>query len=128
MLGKSDDELFPALVVDQLRAIKLKVIETGVSTREEVYLTICGEDRYYDLLVEPLKDTDNSIHGITCVAVNITERKQAELKNPGCIRNFSKPFSKKMNLWLYSMLGLPVHQWRWLFSILNFATFMPMKR
>lgn len=78
ILGKSDDELFPASVAEQLRAIKLKVLETGVSTREEVYLTTGGEDRYYDLLVEPLKETDNSIHGITCVAVNITEHKQAE--------------------------------------------------
>ncbi|MCC5651479.1 PAS domain S-box protein [Nostoc sp. XA013] len=78
ILGKSDDDLFPALVAEQLRAIKLKVIETGVSTREEVYLTICGEDRYYDLLVEPLRNVDNSIQGITCAGVNITERKQAE--------------------------------------------------
>ncbi|MEH2198869.1 PAS domain S-box protein [Nostoc sp.] len=80
MLGKSDDELFSAVVAEQLKAIKLKVIETGVSTRKEVYVTTCGEDRYYDLLVEPLKDPDNSIHGITCAAVNITERKQTELE------------------------------------------------
>ncbi|HYX15223.1 MAG TPA: PAS domain S-box protein [Nostoc sp.] len=78
MLGKSDDELFPALVAKQLRAIKQKVLETGISTREEVYLTIGGENGYYDLLVEPLRDVDNSIQGIICVSVNITERKQAE--------------------------------------------------
>ncbi|BDI20307.1 hypothetical protein ANSO36C_61090 [Nostoc cf. commune SO-36] len=72
------NELFPALVAEQLSAIKLKVMETGIATREEVYLTIRGEDRYYDLLVEPLRDVNNSIHGITCVGVNITERKQAE--------------------------------------------------
>ncbi|MDZ8089590.1 MAG: PAS domain S-box protein [Nostoc sp. DedQUE12b] len=80
MLGKSDDELFSASVAEQLQAIKLKVIETGVATREEVYLTIGGEDRYYDLLVEPLRDADNSILGITCAGVNITERKQTELE------------------------------------------------
>ncbi|MEH1832496.1 MAG: PAS domain S-box protein [Nostoc sp.] len=78
MLGKSDDELFPALVAEQLRAIKLKVLETGVSTRQEVDLRICGKDSYYDLLVEPLRDVDNTIQGITCAAVNITERKQGE--------------------------------------------------
>jgi PAS domain S-box-containing protein len=78
MVGKSDYELFPALVAEQLRAIKQKVLETGVSTREEVDLTIDGENRYYDLLIEPLRDVDNSIQGITCVGVNITERKQAE--------------------------------------------------
>ncbi|MCC5602621.1 PAS domain S-box protein [Nostoc favosum] len=78
MLGKSDYELFPALVAEQLRAIKQKVLETGVSTHEEVYLTIGEENCYYDLLVEPLRDVDNSIQGITCAGVNITERKQAE--------------------------------------------------
>ncbi|MEH2008869.1 PAS domain S-box protein [Nostoc sp.] len=77
MLGKSDDELFP-LVAEQLRAIKLKALETGVSTREEVYLTISGKDGYYDLLVEPLRDADNSIQGISCAGVNITDRKQAQ--------------------------------------------------
>ncbi|MBG1267059.1 PAS domain S-box protein [Nostoc sp. WHI] len=77
-LGKSDYELFPALVAEQLTAIKQTVLERGVSTREEICLTVCGEVRYYDLLVEPLKDVDNSIQGITCVGVNITERKQAE--------------------------------------------------
>ncbi|MEH2387083.1 MAG: PAS domain S-box protein [Nostoc sp.] len=78
ILGKSDDQLFPALVTEQLRAIKLKTLETGVATREEVNLTISGKDRYYDLLVEPLKDADNNIQGITCIGVNITERKQTE--------------------------------------------------
>ncbi|MEH1927416.1 PAS domain S-box protein [Nostoc sp.] len=78
ILGKSDDQLFPALVTEQLRAIKLKTLETGVATREEVNLTISGKDRCYDLLVEPLKDADNNIQGITCIGVNITERKQTE--------------------------------------------------
>ncbi|MEH2434874.1 MAG: PAS domain S-box protein [Nostoc sp.] len=78
ILGKSDYELFPALVAEQLRAIKQKVLETGISTREEVYLTIGGENRYYDLLVEPLRDVDNSIQGIICVGVNITQLKQTE--------------------------------------------------
>ncbi|MEH2039061.1 PAS domain S-box protein [Nostoc sp.] len=78
MLGKSDDELFPASVAEQLQVIKLKVIETGVATREEVCLPNSGKDCFYDLLVEPLRDADNSILGITCAGVNITKRKQAE--------------------------------------------------
>ncbi len=108
MLGKSDDELFPPLIAEQLRAIKLKVLETGVATREEVYLTTCKEDRYYDLLVEPLKDTDNNIHGITCAAVNITERKQAELKTTRLHQELQQVVQQKdeslalLNAWLTS--------------------------
>ncbi|QLE44124.1 PAS domain S-box protein [Nostoc sp. C052] len=108
MLGKSDDELFPAIVAEQLRAIKLKVIETGVSAREEVYLTACGEDRYYDLLVEPLRDVDNRIQGITCAGVNITERKQAELEKARLHQELQQAIQQKdeslalLNAWLTS--------------------------
>ncbi|MEH1968186.1 PAS domain S-box protein [Nostoc sp.] len=108
ILGKTDDELFPALVAEQLRAIKLKVLETGVSTREEVYLTICGEDRYYDLLVEPLRDVDNSIQGITCAGVNITERKQAELEKARLHQELQQAIHQKdeslalLNAWVTS--------------------------
>ncbi|WP_375511595.1 PAS domain S-box protein [uncultured Nostoc sp.] len=108
MLGKSDYELFPALVAEQLTAIKQKVLETGVSTREEVYLTIGGENHYYDLLVEPLRDIDNSIQGITCVAVNITERKQAELEKARLHQELQQAIQQKdeslalLNAWLTS--------------------------
>jgi PAS domain S-box-containing protein len=108
MLGKSDDELFPASVAEQLKVIKLKVIQTGVATREEVYLTTCKEDRYYDLLVEPLRDADNSIQGITCVGVNITERKQAELEKARLNQELQQAIQQKdeslalLNAWLTS--------------------------
>ncbi|MEH1872775.1 PAS domain S-box protein [Nostoc sp.] len=108
MLGKSDDELFPALVAEQLKAIKQKVLETGVSTRQEVYLTIGGENRYYDLLVEPLRDVDNSIQGITCVGVNISERKQAELEKATLHQELKQAIQQKdeslalLNAWVTS--------------------------
>ncbi|MEH2072575.1 MAG: PAS domain S-box protein [Nostoc sp.] len=106
ILGKSDAEIFPALVAEQLTAIKRRVLETGVAAREEVCLPINGENRYYDLLVEPLKDADNSIHGITCVAVNITQRHQAELENTRLHRELQQAVQQKdeslalLNAWL----------------------------
>ncbi|MBD2435979.1 PAS domain S-box protein [Nostoc sp. FACHB-110] len=75
VLGKSDDEIFPNAVAQQLVAIKQRAIDQGVSTREEVCVNLRGDVIYYDLLVEPLKGLDG---GVTCVGVNITERKQAE--------------------------------------------------
>ncbi len=108
MLGKSDDELFPALVAEQLTAIKQKVLETGVASREEVYLTTCKEDRYYDLLVEPLKDADNCIQGIICAGVNITERKQAEVEKARLHQELQQAVQQKdeslalLNAWLTS--------------------------
>ncbi|BAY78215.1 multi-sensor hybrid histidine kinase [Nostoc linckia NIES-25] len=106
ILGKSDAELFPASIAEQLTAIKAKVLKTGVSTREEVCLPLCGENRYYDLLIEPLKDADNSIHGITCVAVNITQRQQAELEKTRLQRELQQAVQQKdeslalLNPWL----------------------------
>jgi len=108
MLGKSDAELFPASIAEQLTAIKERVLKTGVSTREEVCLPLCGENRYYDLLIEPLKDADNSIYGITCVAVNITQRQQAELEKTRLQRELQQALQQKdeslalLNAWLSS--------------------------
>ncbi|AFY34389.1 PAS domain S-box protein [Calothrix sp. PCC 7507] len=76
-LGKSDYELFPPTELEQLIAIKQKTLETGVSNREKICLTVRGEVRYYDLLVEPLKEMGD-VQGIICVAVNITQLKQTE--------------------------------------------------
>ncbi|MEA5504489.1 PAS domain S-box protein [Halotia wernerae UHCC 0503] len=108
MLGKSDYQLFPASTAEQLTVIKRGVLESGISTREEVCLTIRGEVRYYDLLVEPLKADENSILGITCIALNITERKQAELQNTQLHRELQQAIQQKdeslalLNAWLMS--------------------------
>jgi hypothetical protein len=109
ILGKSDYELFPESVAAQLMVIKLRVIETGVSSREEVCVTLGGEVRYYDLLVEPLKATgDRQIYGITSVAVNITKRKQAELENTRLHQELQQATQYKdeylalLNAWLTS--------------------------
>lgn len=106
MLGKSDDELFTASVAAQLTAIKQKVLKTGVSTREEIYLTIGEKNLYYDLLVEPLRDVDNSIQGLTCAGVNITERKQAELEKATLHQELQRAIGQKdeslalLNAWV----------------------------
>lgn len=79
-LGKSDYDLYLAAEAECLTKIKQSVLKSGVPTREEVPLTINGQVCYYDLLVEPCKNTNNKVEGITCAALNITERKQTELK------------------------------------------------
>ncbi|WGV23197.1 PAS domain S-box protein [Halotia branconii] len=107
MLGKSDYQLFPASTAEQLTAIKRRVLETGISAREEVCLTVRGEVRYYDLLVEPLIN-ENSVSGITCVALNVTERKQAELENIQLHQELRQAIQQKdeslalLNAWLMS--------------------------
>lgn len=76
--GKLDSELFPPEDAQRLKAIKNRVLTTGVGTREETFTTINGEVRYFDLTVEPLFNQAREIVGITCAAMDITEKKQAE--------------------------------------------------
>ena len=76
--GKLDSELFPPEDAQRLKAIKNRVLTTGVGTREETFTTVNGEVRYFDLTVEPLFNQAREIVGITCAAIDITEKKQAE--------------------------------------------------
>lgn len=61
-----------------LETIKRKVIETGISRREEVVIQLSGQERYFDLLVDPLLDSSSKIAGVTCASVDVTQRKQIE--------------------------------------------------
>ena len=79
VVGKRDLDLFEhpedAAATD---AIKREVMATGVGSRREVLIRDNGVDRFYDLLVDPLRGADGGISGVTCAAIEITERRQAE--------------------------------------------------
>jgi len=77
-LGKTDAELLPKNDAAHLTEIKMRVLQTGVKAREEVKTTIDGQSFFYDLIVEPLRDADQAIIGVTCASIDITERKKAD--------------------------------------------------
>ncbi len=78
-IGKRDTDLMErAADAAVTEALKREVIRTGVSQRQEVTVQIAGVGRHYDLLLEPLRDAAGLISGVTCAAIDITERKQAE--------------------------------------------------
>jgi len=76
-IGKTDKELLPD-DAEKLMHIKRKVLESGIGVRVETKTTIQGYDHYYDLTIEPLRDSSNAIIGITCVAIDITLRRKTE--------------------------------------------------
>jgi len=80
MLGKYDWELISAEDAQRLTAIKLGVLSTGVGTRDEISITTTQGKRYYDLTVEPLRNESQTIVGITCACIDISDRKLAEEK------------------------------------------------
>ncbi|WP_258003606.1 PAS domain-containing protein [Fischerella muscicola] len=79
LIGKQDADLLPAQDVEILTQIKRQVLETGIGTRKEVKTTQKGQPQYYDLTVEPQRQTNGEILGVICAAVNITRLKQTEL-------------------------------------------------
>jgi PAS domain S-box-containing protein len=79
MIGKTDAALLSVEDAARLTAVKRRVLESGVATREELHTRIRGTDYYYELYVEPERDPHGAITGLFGVAVDIAARKQVEL-------------------------------------------------
>src|SRR5262245_53037086 len=75
--GRTDAEIIGGEEGERLMSIKQGVLDTGVGTRAETTLTFGEETRYFDLTVEPLRDSRGAIIGITCAASDVTALKQA---------------------------------------------------
>lgn len=78
IVGKTDADLFPPAEAEALILSKRQAIQSGKSSRQEVSLTTNGGQKWYDLLIEPLKQ-GKQIVGVSCAAFDISERKQAEI-------------------------------------------------
>ncbi|NJM09223.1 PAS domain-containing protein [Candidatus Gracilibacteria bacterium] len=79
VIGATDDDLCERPEdAEHLTLIKRQVLENGVGRRQEVCIWSQSHPRYYDLTVEPLRDQEELVVGITCAAVDITERKRSE--------------------------------------------------
>jgi len=77
-IGKRDDELLPPDCATAIVRLKQSVIDTGKSARGDVMVIRGDVKSYFDLCVDPQFNENNQVCGITCVAVDITERVNAE--------------------------------------------------
>ena len=80
VIGKTDQELLPQDKEDAiiLEDFKKSVLNDGIARREDIRLIINGMVYYYDLFVKAIKDEHGVISGISCVSMNITNRKNGE--------------------------------------------------
>ena len=79
LLGKTDTEIFPPPeAAASFMAAKQRAIETGEPQTIEANFELFGRSRSYYLLTEALRDDKGNAIGTTSVAVEITERKEAE--------------------------------------------------
>ena len=78
LVGKTDSEILPPEAADPFMAAKQRAMESGESQTIETNFDLFGRRRSYYLLTEALHDSGGDVVGTTSVAVEITERKEAE--------------------------------------------------
>ncbi|MDZ8188333.1 MAG: response regulator [Nostoc sp. ChiSLP02] len=77
ILGTKDFDIMCDEDAQRLTNIKLKVLNTGIGTREKISITIKDITRYYDLTVEPLRNESQEVVGVTCASIDISEQQAA---------------------------------------------------
>jgi PAS domain-containing protein len=77
-----------------LEAVKRQVIETGARTRAEGHVRHGGLTHPFDLIVQPDATSAGDVIGVTCAALDITERKRGgeALGSPATASASQSPF------------------------------------
>jgi PAS domain S-box-containing protein len=81
VLGRRDYDIYQPEDAEIFTAIKLQVLASGVGRRDEVVThrpASAGGNMVHDMTTEPLCDAIGTIVGVICVAMDITEKKEAE--------------------------------------------------
>jgi signal transduction histidine kinase len=79
VVGKTDEDWFPADEAAQLSRMKKRVLERGETVNAEVDLTLGGaERRHYREALEPLRDETGKIVGVIGAATDITEQQRTQ--------------------------------------------------
>jgi PAS domain S-box-containing protein len=78
ILGHADEEILPPDGGATIMALKREVLATGQPKRAEVALNEASGLRWHDLHIEPLHNEAGDIVGLTCAAIDVTERKESE--------------------------------------------------
>ncbi|NYZ11637.1 PAS domain-containing sensor histidine kinase [Azospirillum sp. RWY-5-1] len=73
VVGRGNGDLFPPQDAAVLDRIMRRVIETGLGSRQQVRLSVLGTERAFDVVIEPLRQDNGEIVGVTCAAMDITE-------------------------------------------------------
>jgi PAS domain S-box-containing protein len=78
IVGHTDDEIIPAESLPAIRAMKQEVLDAGAPKDGEARIADGATIRWFDLHIEPLREEAGAIAGLTCAAVDVTERKEGE--------------------------------------------------
>ena len=78
IVGLTDDDVVPVSDRPAIAKLKRKALSTGEPVDAELRLKGPAASRWYDFHIEPLRDAEGRVAGLTCAAVDITERKAGE--------------------------------------------------
>jgi PAS domain S-box-containing protein len=78
MLGHTDEEFWPDERGFPIIAMKKAAVASGEAQHGEIALSISGEDRHFQLSIEPILGPDRTVRGLAGVAVDTTEAHQQE--------------------------------------------------
>ncbi len=97
VVGKTDADLLPPEGACKVAEIKRWVLENRTGTRSEVEIALNDRKIYYDLVIEPLRDANGEVVGITGASLDITERKQMEIALQRAEENYRNIFENSLN-------------------------------
>ena len=78
IVGKTDEEILPSPARERIAALKRDAIDSGQVVDAEISVPRDDDTQWFDLHAEPARNAAGEITGVTCVAVDITERKRYE--------------------------------------------------
>lgn len=78
ILGRTDEEILPSDAAARIVHLKREALAAEQSKRVEIAIENAQGMRWYDLHIEPLRNDVEDVVGLTCAAVDMTERKEGE--------------------------------------------------
>ena len=78
ILGRTDDDILPPDSGKAVIVMKREALANGQPKRAEVAIENGSGQCWFDLRIEPLRGEAGDVVGLTCAAINVTERKESE--------------------------------------------------
>ena len=78
ILGRTDEDILAPEDRREIVALKRGVLDSGLAADAEISIGKGPRTLWYDFHVEPLLDATGAVVGVTCAAVDITQRRRAE--------------------------------------------------
>lgn len=79
ILGRHDREVFIVpQEADHLIALKQRVLTTGEGVHDQITLTFDDQACFYDITIEPLREVDGTVSGITAATIDLTDLKRIQ--------------------------------------------------